>query len=157
MDRLLIENLITKHEGKRASVYHDTVGKMTVGVGFNIDAPGAASICAMFGIDYAGLHLGTVTLTPSQIDEIFDYQLNKVIGQALTLLPTFNTMPDSVQAVVCDMIFNLGLNGFSQFKQMIAALEEGNWKLAATCASQSKWAMQTGNRAKDDIFLLESA
>ena len=37
-------SIITRHEGSRKCVYVDTTGHKTIGVGFNLDAPGARTV-----------------------------------------------------------------------------------------------------------------
>lgn len=157
MDRAFIESLIVKHEGKRSSVYTDTTGNPTAGIGWNLNDPDSQDICDHFGIDLEELKAGTVTLTDDQINQVFDYQLTIVIGEARSLFPTFDTMPNNVQAVISDQIFNMGLPTFKQFKGEITALNAGNWKQAAIAAGQSLWAQQVPNRAKDDMELLNAA
>lgn len=157
MDRTLIENLIGKHEGRRAAVYQDSRGVLTIGCGWNLEDGDSQDICDHFGLDLNALKNGTETLTEPQIDQVFSYQLSRTISEAMQLFPNFSTMPDTVQAVVCDMIFNLGIGGFSKFHRTVAALTAGNWKQAAIDAGESLWAQQVPNRAKDDISLLNAA
>jgi lysozyme len=157
MNRILIENLIAKHEGRKSSVYKDSEGLLTIGIGFNLEAPAALAICQQFGLDHAALMNGTAILTGDQIDEIFQYQLNKVLQQAQVTLPTFNTMPDEVQAVVCDQIFQLGWAGFQKFQNEIACLKSGSWKDAAANLLDSTYAKQTPNRAQENAAILEAA
>jgi lysozyme len=152
-----MEQLIGGHEGNRLSVYTDSRGIFTIGVGFNLEAADAPHICGLFGIDYAGILYGTIDLTQAQVDEIFQYQLSMVIGQAMQIFPTFATMPDAVQAVICDQIFDLGLAGFTEFKNEIASLKAGNYTQAAKDALDSEWAKQVPTRAADDARLLEAA
>ena len=156
MNRILIENLITKHEGVRVSVYTDTTGHLTIGIGWNLDSPDAARIAGLFGLNLNALKNGDEVMTQDQVDEVFDYQLNIVIGQANQLFPNFLAMPDTVQAVVCDVIFNMGLPVFREFVNTIAALKAGDWKLAAAGLQASKWFYQVPNRARDDISILEA-
>lgn len=157
MDRAFIENLIIKHEGRRSKVYPDTEGNPTIGIGFNLNSSEAQDICDHFGLSMEELKNGTATLSDAQIKEIFDYQLGEVIIQARGLFPSFDAMPNNVQAVICDMTFNMGLPTFKQFKRMIAALNINDWKQAAIAAGQSKWAMQVGSRSVEDIGLLNAA
>lgn len=157
MNRAFIEQLIKGHEGTRLHVYTDTKGKFTIGTGFNLQAPDAPHICGLFGIDYAGILYGTVDLTQAQVDEIFEYQLSIVIGQAMKLFPTFVMMPDAVQAVICDMIFEMGLARFSEFVDTIRDLKAGNYTQAAKDALDSEWAKQVPRRAAADARLLEAA
>lgn len=157
MDRTLIEKLVEKHEGRRAVIYRDTKGILTVGIGFNIEAPDARHICQLFGIDYRALTNGMVTLTEQQIDSIFEYQLNKVLSQAKITLPNFDQMPDTVQAVVCDLIFNLGWGRFQNFHQTIASLKAGNWKCASSNLEASLWFHEVGLRGPEDVRMLREA
>lgn len=157
MNRTQIETWIAGHEGRRSVVYDDTVGKPTIGIGWNLDDAESQDICDHFGLNLAELKAGTAALTDAQIDEVFDYQLSEVIVQAGKLLPGFDAMPDTVQMVVCDMLFEMGEPSFSQFHETLAALHAGDWKLAAVHAGQSKWATQVPDRAKSDMQLLEAA
>ena len=42
-------SLISKHEGKRLCVYKDTMGHPTIGIGYNLDNPGAPAAIAAVG------------------------------------------------------------------------------------------------------------
>jgi lysozyme len=156
MNLPFIQQLIKGHEGLKLSVYPDTRGNMTIGYGFNLDSNDAAAICAKFGLDLAGLIYGTVNLTQPQADEIFEFQLNVVIGQAMLLFSTFVVMPDGVQAAICDMIFNMGLTRFNGFIDTIADLKAVNYTQAAKDALDSDWAREVPTRAADDARLLEA-
>jgi len=156
VNRTFIEQLIIKHEGSRLSVYKDTRGNLTIGVGFNLDSLNAPSICSMFGINYEAVASGEASLTQAQVDEVFEYQLSLVMGSAMQIFPTFIMMPDNVQAAICDMIFNLGMGGFVKFTQTIADLKAGNYSQAAHDALNSEWAKQVPSRAADDARLLEA-
>jgi GH24 family phage-related lysozyme (muramidase) len=157
MNRVLIEQLLVKHEGRRNKVYPDSRGILTIGIGFNLEDGDARDICDHYGLDLAALKSGTATLTDQQIDEIFDYQLTEAISESMSILPNFNQMPDTVQAVVVDMTFNLGLTRFSKFVSTIGQLKQGNYKQAAIDAKASLWAQQVPHRAADDIALLNAA
>lgn len=156
MNRTLIEQTVGGHEGNRLVVYKDTRGNLTIGKGFNLDADGALRICVLFGIDYVAI-LNGAPMTQAQVDEVFEYQLSLVIGQAMLFFPNFLAMPDGVQAAVCDQIFEMGLPRFMGFVNEIAALRAGNYPQAAKDALDSEWARQVPNRAADDAKLLEAA
>ncbi|WP_348269761.1 glycoside hydrolase family protein [Edaphobacter paludis] len=149
-------SLIRRHEGLRLEAYKDTVGKLTVGYGFNLDAPAAKALCASLKLDYDAIRNGG-SITEAQADAILDLQLGMVNAQAKTLFPNFNQMPADVQAVVQDLIFNLGLAGFSKFNQTIAALKAGDWPGAADHLTDSLWFKQVGSRAVEDVALLRAA
>ncbi|MGH7594681.1 MAG: glycoside hydrolase family protein [Gemmatimonadales bacterium] len=152
---MTITELIEQHEGRRNRVYLDPRGIPTIGVGWNLNDPDSDVIAGHFGLDLANLKSG-VTLTDAQIDEVRNYQINEATLAAKRIFPNFDMMPANPQAVIVDMIFNLGEPRFSQFVNTIAQLKAGNWKQAAIDAGNSLWAKQVPNRAKDDIALLNA-
>lgn len=148
--------LIQRHEGIRLHVYDDTKGLQTIGVGFNLNAAGAPSICAQLGIDYEGLKSGAVSLTNDQADAVFQYQLGMVQSAAARIFPNYGAMPEKVRAVVCDLLF-MGEGAFLTFHKAIAAFKAGNWKGAADELVDSLWAKQVGTRATEDVAILRVA
>lgn len=157
MDRTQIEQLIEKHEGRRAAVYTDTDGNLTIGIGLNLDAQGAQETCASCGVDFDGLRSGTATLEDTQIDQLFEVQLNAAIYGAQCQVQNFNALPDNAQAVVVDMVFNLGSTGFAKFRKLIAALEAQNFVDAAAEIKDSLWCGQVKTRCLDNAALMEAA
>ena len=59
----------------------------------------------------------------------------------------FDALDDVRQRAVVNMVFNLGLPRFLNFKKTIAAIERGDWQIAAIEALDSTWAQQVGARA----------
>jgi lysozyme len=157
MNRQMIEELVQKHEGRRSITYFDTMGNPTNGIGFNLNSSEAQDICDHYGLNLEKLKAGIEALTETQIDEIFYYQLTSVISQANGLLSNFNAMPDGVQAVVCDLIFNMGITRFSKFVSTIGQLKAGNWKQAAADLRNSAWFHQVKTRGTDNVGILEAA
>jgi GH24 family phage-related lysozyme (muramidase) len=150
------EDLIQRHEGLRLSVYTDTVGKKTIGYGFNLDAPGAAAICTEFGLDIDSLKAGTTQLTPAIADAIFEKQLEAVYTEASGIFSAFGAFPENAQAVIADLLFNLGFAGFKTFHNTIACLTARMWNEAADNLENSLWFKQTWHRATEDVALLRS-
>jgi len=157
MDLALITKLIEKHEGRRKIVYKDTVGKLTIGVGWNLDDPDSDIIASHFGLNLADLKSGAATLTDDQINQVRDYQINEVVLAARRIFPNFDAMSPNPQAVIIDMIFDLGETRFSKFVSTIGQLKAGNWKQAAIDAGNSLWAKQVPRRAAEDVALLNAA
>ena len=54
----------------------------------------------------------------------------------------FGSLPEGVQLVVANMMFNLGLPRFNKFKKMIRAVELGDWQSAADEMISSRWYQQ---------------
>ena len=105
MNRALIESLIQKHEGRRSKVYADSLGILTIGIGWNLEDPQSEDICEHFRLNLNQLKNGTETLTDGQIDSVFSYQVTRTISDAASILPNLMTMPDNVSAAVIDMMF----------------------------------------------------
>ena len=55
-------SIISRHEGKRDCVYKDTMGHPTVGIGYNLDNPGAPAAIAAVGADYDSIRSGKTCL-----------------------------------------------------------------------------------------------
>jgi GH24 family phage-related lysozyme (muramidase) len=135
-------------EGRRNKTYIDTMGHPTVGIGFNLDAQSAQAAIESLGLDYNAVRSGAQLLTDDQIDALFAQSLNQAIGDARTIIQNFDALSPDRQVVVADMIFNLGLDGFSKFKQAIHAINSQDWPTAAQQMQQSSWFNQVGDRAR---------
>ena len=59
------------------------------------------------------------------------------------------------QEALVNMCFNLGFTRLTKFTNMMAAMAEGKYSLAATEALDSKWAKQVGKRSRDIAHMLE--
>ena len=57
-------------------------------------------------------------------------------------------MPETAQHVFAGIIFQFGRPRFSKFKKSIQYAKEGAWDKCATEILDSRWAMQTPNRAQ---------
>lgn len=119
--------MLRAHEGVRTRPYHDTVGRITVGVGRNLDDK---------------------PLKPDEIEYLLDGDVQDVLAECRTF-SWFVKLNEVRQLVIADMLFNLGFARFKAFSMTIAALERGDYDLAATNMLQSKWAVQVGQRARD--------
>ena len=63
--------------------------------------------------------------------------------------PFITDLPESVQDVVIEMCYQMGVYGFSCFKKTIAYLQDKKFKEASVEMLDSRWAEQTPNRAKE--------
>ena len=122
----LLEQLID-HEGLRLKPYTDTVGKLTIGVGRNLDDVGITSDEAMI------LLKNDVERTIDSLDRRLDWWRN---------------LNASRQRALISMAFNLGIGGLLKFKKALFAMQEGRWLEAQEEMLNSKWATQVGRRAE---------
>ena len=145
---------IAHWEGRRNQTYIDSMGHPTVGVGFNLDANGAQAAIEALGLNYDQVRAGTQTLTDDQIDTLLQQSVERAANDAPKAVSTFNNVPSDKQIVIVDMIFNLGLAGFSKFAQTIKAINAQDWLTASQQMQQSVWFRQVGNRARADVDLM---
>lgn len=123
----LAAQLIKKHEGLRFKPYKDTVGKLTIGYGRNLDDNG---------------------ITLAEAEQMLSNDIQNCYAECLKL-PCWNKLNEARQAVLLDMCFNLGITRMKTFKKMLAALEVGAYNRAAKEMLASKWAMQVKTRATE--------
>jgi GH24 family phage-related lysozyme (muramidase) len=142
-------NRVKEHEGVRNSVYKDSRGNLTIGVGFNLNRSDANKRLKSVGADPKLIRSGKGKLTDNQVDTLYKEDLNKAKISAKKLVSkTWDELPKGVQGVLTEMAFNLGEGGLSEFKNTLGYIEEKRFKLASQSMLKSKWARQIGDRAK---------
>lgn len=112
-------------EGFRPKPYRCSAGKLTIGIGRNIEDMGIAR------------------------DEA-EYMLHNDIENLLSLLwirQTIEGLDDVRAEVILNMAFNLGSPRLFGFKKMRAALESRDFERAADEMKDSAWYSQVGSRA----------
>lgn len=119
--------LLVLDEGYKQFPYKDTRGKLTIGIGWNIEDT---------GIEYDLAIL------------VLKYQLNKLKTKLYTALPFFKGLNDTRQAVLIDMAFNLGISGLFNFKKTLQLIAEKKYVQASTEMLNSKWYSDVGKRAE---------
>ena len=144
-----IYNRVKEHEGVRNSVYKDSRGNLTIGVGFNLNRSDANKRLKSVGADPKLIRSGKGKLTDKQVDTLYKEDLSKAkISAKKLVLKTWDELPKEVQGALTEMAFNLGEGGLSEFKNTLGYIEEKRFKLAAQSMLKSKWARQIGDRAK---------
>lgn len=147
-------------EGLRLKAYNDTVGVKTIGYGHNLNNPESKSLLSNMGLDYNAVRSGQQSITKGQADQLFEVDHAKAEQGARRITSNFgkdfDSQPGWVKNILTDMTFNLGEKGLSNFKQSLSSMLNGNYKAAAQSLSQSKWAQQTGQRARAIISDLQA-
>lgn len=121
-------------EGVSRFPYVDSVGKVSIGVGRNLDDNG---------------------LSDDEIELMLENDINDAEADARALLPNFDQLSDARKAVVCNMAFNLGRYKLSQFANTLRAIKEERWADAAEGMRRSRWAQQVGARAERLATIME--
>jgi lysozyme len=132
-----IEADLRRDEGVVDKPYRDSVGKLTIGIGHNLDAEGlcAAAIAAQFDYD-----LKTKAIDPLDAE-----------------YPWWREEPPAVQRVLLNLMFNMGPSTLRQFKNgTLRAIKEHRYRDAAKSLLKTRYAKQVGQRAFRLAKLLES-
>ena len=125
MDR--IKEQLVRHEGLRLKPYRCTAGRLTIGIGRNLDDCGVTQSEA-----YVML-----------INDIMNCE--KQLQQKIPDI--YNGLDEIRKSVLLNMCFNLGIGGLLGFKNTLAFVKVGDWERAANNMLSSKWAKQVGRRA----------
>jgi GH24 family phage-related lysozyme (muramidase) len=150
------KEFIHPNEGRRAKVYRDSVGKRTIGVGFNLDQPGAARYLRDLGINYTAVKTGQRRLTDQEIEALFAAKVADALKAGPRVMKTFEEQPKEVQLAVTDLIYNLGPTGFANLDAR-DHLERFDYPRAANSLQRTAWRLQVGDRAEKVINLIRSA
>ena len=86
-------------------------------------------------------------VSADRVTECFDKDVGTVIAESKKLYPQFDSLPEEVKLIICNMLFNLGLPTLSKFKDMKKAIDAEQWSAAADAMLDSKWARQLPNRS----------
>ena len=151
------KEFINPSEGTRSKVYHDSRGKKTVGVGFNLNQPGAAKLMRDMGINYTAVKTGQKRLSPEEIEVLFTRKVQDAMAAGRRIVNNFDEQPKDVQLAVTDLIYNMGPTGFSNFDETVTALEKGDYGKAASNLQRSSWYRQVGGRAEKVLGLIRGA
>jgi lysozyme len=126
MNNTLIERII-KHEALKLKPYRCSAGKLTIGVGRNLDDNG---------------------ITEEEAHYLLKNDIRNCHSECLNNLPFYAEMDSVRQGVILEMCFNLGINRLKGFKNMLKACELKNYALASQEMLNSRWALQVGQRAR---------
>ena len=66
----------------------------------------------------------------------------------------FDSMQQGIRDALADMCYQLGATGVLGFRDMLGALERGDWKAAYVAGIDSSWYRETPNRALRVLSLL---
>ena len=132
-DRSLLKDMLEKHEGYERMPYVDTVGKITIGVGWNLTDNG---------------------LPDEIILELLEIGIDRAVKLLDDRIPWWRQLDDARQLVLVDMAYNMG-NRLFTFVNTLAAVKRGDYVGAAYGMRSSKWAKQVGKRAEHLAKIME--
>ena len=121
-----LKGMLIRHERVMLKPYLDSKGKITIGVGRNLDDMG---------------------ITADEAMHLLENDIARVRLEIGRSLPWFKDLDDVRQDAVIDMVFNLGLTRFMSFKALISAAQKKDWDRVASEMLNSVWASQVKGRA----------
>ena len=136
MDIRQLRKELEVDEGVKYEIYKDHLGYPTFGIGhLVIDSD-----------PEHGQEVGT-PVSEDRVIEAFDNDVQIVLADCERLYNDFNVLPEEVQLIIANMMFNLGRPRLSKFKGMKAGVDARDWKKASDEMIDSAWYRQVPNRA----------
>jgi lysozyme len=123
--------LLIRHEGLRLKPYRDTVGKLTLGVGRNLDDLGITHDEALF---------------------LLQNDLERCRCELNNAFPWWVKLGEVREAVLLSLCFNLGITKLLSFKTTVGLIEAGKYAEAADRLLTLPWASQVGKNPPCDGF-----
>ena len=145
---MTLYEFIEKHEGRRKKPYKCPAGKLTIGVGHNIDA-NPLPIDIKRHLEKYG------SIDNEMIDRLLNADIRHAVADCQVIFPAFNTFSDNRRMALIDFVFQLGFAGARRFTRSVNAINAEKWDDAARYMSESLWARQTPTRAKEVIQLIK--
>jgi len=124
-------------EGVKYEIYLDHLGLPTCGIGHLIQSTDPEH----------GLEVGT-KVDEERVNELFDQDVEVTTNECRLLYNNFDDLPEEVQRIIANMMFNMGRPRLSRFHKMKQAVDSGNWSEAAAQMKDSRWYNQVTNRAQ---------
>jgi lysozyme len=123
MDKEKLKEQLKIDEGIRYSLYRDSLGFLTIGVGHNLDSK---------------------SISLAAVEQILQDDIEDTIKSLDQKLPWYPSLSENRQLVLANMCFNLGINKLLEFRNTLKAIQEGRYEDAAEGMKNSRWATQVG-------------
>lgn len=127
--QLLVDELVAD-EGLRLTVYRDSKGIETLGVGRNVRDKGLSSREAF---------------------DMLDHDVDEAVADLSGSFPWFVKLDAVRQRAVVNLRFNLGPTAFRGFKKFLAAMAKGEYDTAAEELVDSDWYGQVQKSRRERI------
>jgi len=122
-----VKDQLVRHEGLKLKPYRCPAGKLTIGVGRNLEDRG---------------------ITQKEAFVMLENDILRCENEVLDELPDiYSSLNETRKSVLLNMCFNLGINGLLGFKNTLAFIGAGDFERVANGMLASRWAKQVGRRA----------
>jgi len=125
LDYAKLRDQLVRHEGLRLTVYEDSLGIPTIGVGRNLRDRG---------------------ITEGEAYTLLEHDIEICLAECAKSFPWFGVLDPMRQRVWVDLCFNLGITRLLKFTSTIAAMARNDCQSAAAHLEDSKWFTQVGRR-----------
>ena len=123
-------------EGIKHDIYLDHLGYPTFGIGHLITSDDPES----------GQEVGTA-VSDERVRQAIEADVVSVIEDCNKLYNDFDELPEEVQQIIANMMFNMGRTRLSKFRGMKRGVDNKDWNAAADEMVDSRWYRQVTNRA----------
>jgi len=141
-----IENLkkqLTIDEGCKYYIYLDSLGYATFGIG-HLVTPSDPEYKFIKDVK-AGKK---ILVSTERVNQAFEADVKIACDSCRKVFKDFDNFCDELKEIIANMMFNLGLARFKQFKRLIAGVEKKDCRLAAKSMQESLWYKQVKGRAE---------
>ena len=136
MDLERLREELTLDEGCKYEIYNDHLGYKTFGIGHLVKGQDPEH----------GWSVGT-DVEEYRVREAFEEDIQVVLSDCEKLYVQWEHLPEEVQLIVANMMFNMGYTRLSKFKGMKRGVDARDWNAAADEMVDSRWYNQVTNRA----------
>ena len=123
-------------EGCKYEIYLDHLGLPTFGIGHLVTEDDPEH----------GMDVGTA-VSEERVAEVFESDIQITLDECQRLYSDFDDLPEEVQLIIANMMFNMGRPRLSGFKKFNACVGDRDWEGAADEMIDSRWYRQVTNRA----------
>jgi lysozyme len=152
----ILPDYIILNEGIRLSMYLDSLGIKTIGVGFNLERPDANTRISALGLNFNDIKNGSSALSRDQAIKLLEEDIDIAVAATYSIFGDLSALSDERKIVLFDMAFNLGQTRLTRFVKLISAVKKCNWNSAAREMKNSDWAKQVGRRADYNIYIMKN-
>lgn len=136
---------LVKHEGNRNTVYNDSVGLATAGIGHLLRSP-----------TETGRYPVGSPVSEEQIEAWYREDSAIAIRGAISLVgeTTWERLSDVRKRALADLCYNLGKSRLSKFTNFLAAVKAEDWRVAGQELENSKWYSQVRSRGPKIVTMI---
>ena len=136
---------LERDEGCVNEIYLDHLGYETFGIGHLVK----------YSDEEYGWSVGT-DVSEERVREVFEEDVQTVLSDCEKLYVQWEHLPEEVQLIIANMMFNMGYTRLSKFKGMKRGVDSRNWEEAADEMVDSRWYRQVTNRADRLVVRMRS-